>query len=182
MNHDYGIDYGLGQSNVGKDGIRYGVIPMRDLAGWAWDEFEADYGVPSCPKCGMEAVEFDGEAHDALPSYTDWGCCDYVCEHCEIILDSADVYGDEPIGHTLNDGEYLAEVDSYGDAFVLSSPYYTHAQFCSPCAPGACHLSNPVDAGGPRAFCLGHEWFEDKKAPYPVFDVKTGNEVRPTEE
>ena len=32
---------------------------------------------------------------------------------------------------------------------------------------------------GVRAFCFGHDWFEEGKAPYPVFSVATGKRVRP---
>lgn len=96
----------------------------------------------------------------------------------------------EPLGWTLDDGEYLAESDSYGDIFVYRSPYYTHAQFCSPCAPGACHLENPTDKGGQRAYCFAPDWFEwwsemgiepagvyleiKTSCPYPVYRVKDG--------
>ena len=28
-----------------------------------------------------------------------------------------------------------------------------------------------------RAYCLGHDWFDDNKAPYPVYSVETGREI-----
>src|SRR5437870_3160567 len=50
------IDYGLGRSNVDLEtGIRYGVIPSNVIAEFFLDEFEPDYGEPTCPKCGNEA-------------------------------------------------------------------------------------------------------------------------------
>ena len=53
---------------------------------------------------------------------------------------------------------------------ILKSDYYTHAQFCSPCVPGAGNLDSPCDSGE-KAYCLGHDWFEDGIAPYPVYRV-----------
>ena len=32
---------------------------------------------------------------------------------------------------------------------------------------------------GERAYCFGHDWFEDKAAPYPVYSVATGELVPP---
>lgn len=97
----------------------------------------------------------------------------------------------EPCGFTLDDGEYLARSDEQGDIFVLKSPYFTYAKFCSPCAPGAVYLTNPIQGpishhtqmtwgtpvGNNRGYCFGHDWFEDGKAPYTVYSVETGKEV-----
>lgn len=64
------------------------------------------------------------------------------------------------------------------DIFITESPYYTTCQFCSPCAPGAGYIMNTVK-DGVKAYCFGHDWFENGKAPYPVYDVKTGKRVKP---
>lgn len=161
-----GIDYGMGQTNRDPEtGIRFGVINMNDLAHWAWDEAEADYGEPTCPKCGGSVEDSDGHK-------------DYRCESCERNLWSHEVYGDEPNGHTIDDDGLKAEIDSMGDAFVLESPYFTRAGFCSPCAPGAGDLSSPCD-DGEKTYCFGHDWFEDGVAPYPVYLVATGELVPP---
>ncbi len=144
---------------------------MNDLAHYAHESFKADYGEPHCPKCSNEAEEYDDEKHGEYAECM--GCSNYACEHCETTFDSSDAYGDEPLGWTLDDGEYKAEQHGGdGDVFILRSPYYTHAQFCSPCAPGACHLRNPCE-DGERAYCLSHDWFEDEIAPYPVYSVAT---------
>lgn len=85
------------------------------------------------------------------------------------------------------------------DVFVSRSPYFTYAQFCSPCVPGAGNLDHPykyegnmspdssafalclnmcaTDDGWPKVFCLGHDFFENEEAPYPVFSVATGKRV-----
>lgn len=184
MNENYGIDYGMGTTNISPNGIRYGVINVNDLAHWVWDEFEPDYGEPTCPQCGNTVVEeseiADTSGYGNYSHFQKYSYADYVCTHCEIVLGSDDVYGEEPIGWSHNkDGYCLTMSGGDNDIFVLQSPYYTHAQYCSPCAPGACHLGHPVDENGPRCYCLGHEWFEDGKAPYTVFNVADGSIVLP---
>lgn len=104
---------------------------------------------------------------------------------------SAPYYGDddddiddfaEPSSYIIDDGEYTAECGDSGDIFITKSPYYTYAQFCSPCAPGACHLENPLDepCENNKAYCFAHDWFDDEKAPYPVYEVKTGKIILPS--
>lgn len=172
MSDKIGIDYGHGKTNIDpKNGIRYGIINMNSLSEWAWDYFEADYGPPTCRKCGNKLLEYDGEKHEDYPEIR--GCSDFACETCEMVVDSQDAYRDEPIGHYLDDGEYKAFVDSYNDVMIVQSPYYTHAQFCSPCVPGAGHLEHPVE-GGPKTYCFDKTWFKDEISPYPVYSVETG--------
>lgn len=100
---------------------------------------------------------------------------------------------------------WLWEEDGYelsncllSDVFVSKSPYFTYAQFCSPCVPGACNLDNPFEGlavpsghasfaedygaeaqaiGYVRCYCLGHDFFDGEKAPYEVFSVATGKRV-----
>jgi hypothetical protein len=177
-----GIDYGMGLSNIDREtGIRFGVINVNELNEWAYEGFEAEYG-EGCPKCGGDVIEYDGDKGEdgAAPykPYRKGSCADHMCESCRLILGSDEVCGEDPIGHVLDDGEYKATMGTDGDIFVLKSPYFTRAAFCSPCAPGACHLSSPAD-DGERAYCFGHDWFEDEKAPYPVFSVATGEQVNP---
>lgn len=173
---DYvGIDYSGGTSNYDKEtGIHYGVISMNALSQWAWEEFEADYGDPTCGHCGNELVEYDEEKHGDYPEIH--GCADYACETCEIVIDSQDAYGDEPLGWYLDSDNLKAFVDSYNDVMIVKSPYYTHAQYCSPCAPGAGHLEHPVE-GGPKTYCFDKSWFEDDTCPYPYYSVATGELV-----
>lgn len=187
MAHSYGIDYGMGTTNRDpKTGIRYGVIPMHALSEWAYEDFEADYGDPTCPKCGNEAINVDDQpecnyVNREKYEYARGSCGDYACDSCSYLFDGEDAFGDEPLGHILDDGEYEAMMHSDGDVFVIRSPYYTFAQFCSPCAPGACYLLNPTDKQGPKAFCLGHDWFEGNKAPYPIWRVANDELVKPGE-
>jgi hypothetical protein len=188
---DYaGIDYGMGRTNIDKEnGIRYGVVSLHALTEFASEDFEADYGDPHCPKCGNEAetipshTESDpsGEGkwvsvvQDIPEEMAEWendGIGEYACRSCKWLFDGDEAFGDEPIGYTLDKDGYKATLDEYNDVFLVKSPYYTHAQFCSPCAPGAGHLENPCESG-PKTYCFGHDWFDGGKAPYPVYDVKT---------
>jgi hypothetical protein len=178
-----GIDYGMGTTNIDKDkGIRYGVIPQNEvLQAWA-DSSEADYGSPTCGKCGNEAVDIDAEGVPDIGSYQgdDWDLDgrDHACLHCKRTFDSDDAYGDEPECWYVDDGEYQATCGNDGDIFITKSPYYTRAAFCSPCAPGACYLLNPRE-DGEKAYCFSHDWFEDGKAPYPVYRVSDDTLVEP---
>jgi hypothetical protein len=158
-----GIDYGLGKTNIDLvTGIRYGVIPMNDLGYFAFDSFEADYGKASCPKCGQEASEGEKE--------------EYACVDCSYEFDADEAFSYEPLGFYLEDGEYEATLDEQGDVFILKSPYYTFAGFCSPCAPGAGHLRT-IDPEGVKTYCFGKDWFEDEKAPYPIYRVSDNSLV-----
>lgn len=181
-----GIDYGGGTTNIDrKTGIRFGVISMNEVT-QAWsDASEPDYGDPACPKCGNPVVEYNDDTHDAYKYVNQRYTlslrsqhAEYACEECEVYMNNDDVYGDEPNGYILDNGEYKATQGQDGDIFILSSPYFTRAQFCSPCAPGACYLTNPCD-DGERAYCFGHDWFENDEAPYPVYSVKTGRLILP---
>jgi len=154
---DYiGIDYGGGVTNIDKaNGIRFGVISQNSVGPAWWDLAEPEYGKPTCPDCGKE---LPGERGD------------FFCEDCDKEWNGDDVFPDEALGYTFDKNGYSLFGDGDGDVWVTKSPYYTHAQFCSPCAPGAGHLDHPMESG-PKTYCLGHDWFEDGKAPYPVFSV-----------
>ena len=159
-----GIDYGLGRVNVDpKTGKRYGVISQHSV-GEAWyEDAEPDYGDPSCPRCGGEVADGGGDG--------------YRCEACaETWYDQ--VWADDPVGFFFKDERYELVSCLDSDIMVLKSPYFTRARFCSPCVPGAGNLDSP-DAEGVECLCLGHEWFEGDKAPYPVYSVETGEEVKP---
>jgi hypothetical protein len=175
-----GLDYGLGKTNINlATGIRFGVLPANadGLTEWLWDSFEAEYGDPQCPECNRRVIESDNESVPSLER----GNKDYYCPDCAVAYWSDRCFGDEPHGHTCTHPDYKAEIDRSNDIWIFASPYFTYAQFCSPCAPGACYLSNPLDEplASNRAYCLGHEWFEQGKAPYPIYSVVTGQLVEP---
>lgn len=172
-----GIDYGLGLSNVDREtGIRYGVISQNSvLQAWA-DSSEPDYGNPTCGHCGNDAVTIDDPS--VPENREDWedNGSEYACLNCKKTFDSEDAYGDEPLGWNYEGDGYTLTDCLDSDIFILKSPYYTFAQFCSPCVPGAGNLDTPCE-DGPKTYCLGHNWFENQKAPYPVYSVETGELV-----
>jgi ribosomal protein L37AE/L43A len=212
-----GIDYGLGRTNVDVEtGIRFGVISSHTIGQIWYDEAEADYGDPHCPKCGNAAIAIPShgenlpngggvaihvETPEAYEEYDiDRGSCgDYACEQCEYLFDGDRAFPEEAIGYSYaQDGYKLTDcLDS--DVMVLRSEFFTYAQYCSPCVPGAGNLNTELipaafkvggviqyhalaqEAGFPRVYCLGHDWFEGGKAPYRVFRVDDGTEVSPEE-
>ena len=84
----------------------------------------------------------------------------------------------EPLGFYLDDGKYEAHCGDDGDIFITKSPFFTFCKFCSPCAPGAGYLQNPIE-GGVKAYCFGNDWFEDNRMPYPLYSVLTGKKIKP---
>lgn len=172
-----GIDYGHGITNVSNAGFHYGVISQNSvLQAWA-DSSGPFYGEPDgncfeCSECGQEnyAAEKLG---------LKWGdsinCANEDCG-CSIELELPDCA--EPISHYIDDSEYSAECGEMGEIVITKSPYFMHAQFCSPCFPGAGNCDTECE-DGPKTLCFGHDWFEDGKAPYRVYNVSTGLEVFP---
>lgn len=159
-----GIDYGFGRTNIDpKTGIRYGVISQHTIGSESLGDIETIYaddeGQTECSFCGYESVE-------------GWS----MCPECETETESDPHV--EPIGlkYGGQDEEYWIIDCLDSDLMVLKSPYYTFAQFCSPCVPGAGNLDNPMD-DGVKCYALGHDWFEDGEAPYPLYRVDTGERV-----
>lgn len=189
-----GIDYGSGLTNVDmRTNIRFGVIPVHEV-GSSWYELsEAEYGNPTCPKCGNPANEFETETtqHESgvsistiIPEeieenyeFSEYGCSDFYCENCEYVFGSDEAYPEEALGFSYTEDDYkISQSGDDTDLFVELSPYYTIAGFCSPCAPGAVYLMDKAQEA--KGYCLGHDWFEGNKAPYKVFDVKTNKEIK----
>ena len=192
-----GVDYGLGQTNIDKaNGMRYGVISLNALSAFSTENFEADYGEPHCPKCGNKAETIPSHTESDTTGEGKWvshivdmpeemagweteehECVEYACRLCEYVFGGESAFSGSPVGYTLDKDGYQGSADEYNDVLLTKSPYYTHAAFCSPCAPGAGHLEYPC-AEGPRTYCFGHDWFEGGKAPYPVYDVDTNELVK----
>jgi hypothetical protein len=196
MMSDYaGIDYGHGVSNVDKEtGIRFGVISQHEvLQAWA-DSSDGYYGEPSCPKCGNETlVAYNGQKYTEKYEFAKYESADLICKSCRFVFGNDSAYLEEALSYSYEGEGYLAECGDDGDIFITKSPYYTYAQFCSPCAPGAGYLMSyftPIDeemrsyeeaaesAGFPKVYCFGDDWFEGGKAPYPVFEVESKRRVR----
>ncbi len=174
-----GIDYGLGQANIDKEtGIRYGVINQNEV-GQAWFE-SSEVVYPNevfCPECGNELTLVSEGKSEQLPDSQGVSVEDdtYHCDHCDQDIYSSDINMEiDPVGFVFEEDGYVCSQSADDtDIFVTKSPYFTYCQFCSPCAPGAGYIMNTVE-NGVKAYCLGHDWFEDNKAPYPVYSVETG--------
>jgi len=162
-----GIDYGMGQANIDhKTGIRYGVISIHEVT-QSWSDSADEHCVVYCPKCGNGPLKkgFDAKR----------------CPSCHKSLDSNKGDFDEtgPASYYYNQDGYLAEQSADDtDIFITKSPFYTLCAFCSPCAPGAGYITEPRE-NGVKAYCFGHDWFDDGKAPYPVYSVETDKIVEP---
>lgn len=161
-----GIDYGMGKTNINpKTNIHYGVIHQDEVL-QAWADSSKGHYIFYCPCCGNELKN----GYDAKR-----------CGHCHKSIDpDMDFMEIEPVSHFYKGDGYICE-QSYDDPdiFIIKSPYFTYAQFCSPCAPGACYLMNPLDEPNEnnKCYCFGHSWFEDERAPYPVYSVKTSKRI-----
>lgn len=125
-----------------------------------------------------------------------YGCISINTLHPEIVGEADPIYPSEeeyggelddfaePVGLDFDKGStdyktYYCE--SLSALMIIESPYFTYAQFCSPCVPGAGDL-NSINPDGAKTYCLGHDWFEDDTAPYPVYSVETGEVVEPKKE
>lgn len=182
---DYaGIDYSGPGSTVNRDaetGIRYGMISTNSLDCWSISEIYdngEDQGFLAMQEELKESI-----AAAIEKAVEDYGSLqDGVAEDiAQSVIESGDIeYAD-----CQESGPYLWEREGYkllttsdNNLWVFGSPYYTHAQFCSPCVPGAGNLDTYC-AEGPKTYCLGHDWFESGVAPYPVYQVSDGELVKP---
>ena len=174
---DYaGIDYsGHSMVNINTEtGIRYGVIPANEVGQSWYDTAQPYYGENTCPKCGgQELSEIIGEEK-------------FLCDNCKQEFDAENLMPMEPLSFYIEDDEIQAEESTNDyDIFIFKSEYYTYAQFCSPCAPGACYLLSPLSddaiSDNNKCYCFGHDWFDSGTAPYPVYSVETGELVAPVE-
>ena len=176
----YGIDYSFGGSNVDfTNGIHYGVISVNDVTYW-YDEAKSDYGDATCPECGKGAVEDVEDDSDYKPLNGRGTAADWNCLDCKVYFDSDSAFPESPVNYSTGGDIRASQSGEDSDVFITKSPYFTYAQFCSPCAPGACYLLNQVDTAGPRAYCLSVDYFEDGLAPYDIYDLQTGRLVYST--
>ena len=98
---------------------------------------------------------------------------EYYCSVCDKEIDEYDesIWPDSPLSFNYDANGYKITQDGDSpDLFILRSPYYTYCQFCSPCAPGAGHLENPIH-DGVKSYCLGPDWFEGGIAPYLFYRI-----------
>ena len=97
-------------------------------------------------------------------------------------------YNNDNHGYEYEDKEYILHIsdDNFG-IFVIKSPYYTFTRLCSPCAPNAGDLDNPIKADhrckditntGAKTYCLPREFFDSEysKIPYRYYRVDNDKE------
>ena len=156
-----GLDYSHGLANVdNKTGIHYGVIPLKSgiLQSWC-DSCDYHYSY-HCPHCGQKLRSSETKRCSACRKKLTGRYFDFVEDTCdyEFIQDT------EYTAHRVNDSSGI---------WITKSRYYTLAQFCSPCAPGAGYILNPCENGA-KTYCFDKDFFDDGKAPYDIYSVKTG--------
>lgn len=175
MTNYAGIDYSGPGSTINRDsetGIRYGIISQNSLGDFAIDNVYSngeDVGFLAAKEEMIDALK--GAILRAMEDYgrMDDGTARDWAEHI------ADGDGfewsdcDESGPYELEADGYQLRTTSDNNLWVIKSDFYTHAQFCSPCVPGAGNLDTHCPSG-PKTYCLGHDWFDDK-APYPVYRV-----------
>jgi len=134
-------------------------------------------------------ADFRGALSEHFSDYKETDRCasslDNAVEQAyEAICDDLNFESSSDCTHYLYEKDgYVLQVASDGDIFVCKSPYFTYAQFCSPCAPGACYLRNPLEEPNEanKCYCLSGEWFsDDEPMPYPVYSIETGKLVQPS--
>lgn len=179
-----GIDYSEPGSNVNRDaetGIRYGIISQNSLNGDALNDVYTngdDLGFQ------QSKDQFTNDIKQAILGVAEnFGRMDddTAQQWAQDIVDGDGFEWhdcDESGPYAYSEGDLKVQTTSNNDLWVFKSPYWTYAQFCSPCVPGAGNLDTYC-AEGPKTYCLGHDWFEGGIAPYPVFDVATGLCVAP---
>lgn len=176
-----GIDYGLGQSNIDKaTGIHYGMIAQNSVMPEALEDVfnGRDLGYE------QEEQELKDKLRHALSDYFSdhsWGDANKptrLAQAVDSAFDALDGWSDnlESSGPYYYESEETLQTTDRGELWVFKSPFYTFAQFCSPCVPGAGNLDSPCETG-PKTYCLGHDWFDGGTAPYPVYSVATGELV-----
>jgi hypothetical protein len=182
-----GIDYAGPGSTVNRNpetGLRYGIIPTNDVSPDAlediWNNGEDE-----------DFIAYRDEAHRILCEAIGGALDDYlskgkICQVCDAAIEVIDEWlgdGYESTGdctrYSYESDGYKLSTDSGGDLWIFDSPFYTRAQFCSPCAPGAGNLTNPCE-DGPKTYCLGLGWFnEHNPCPYTgeIFRVSDNSKV-----
>ncbi len=176
-----GIDYGMGSTNIDLEtGIRYGIVSMNSLDEWAWQTMQGGDDLDfieyreSVRDDMSSAIERVLEEHGLIQrNYGADNFADDIVDNLE--FDNYESNGD-CVRYELKDDLYHLQTTSDGQLFVFKSPYYTQAQFCSPCVPGAGNLDCPCESG-PKTYCLDASWFDDDVAPYPVYRCDTGELV-----
>ena len=169
-----GIDYSGPGSTVNRDsetGIRYGMISQNSLNQDAAAEVYyngSDLGFEenkeNLKKAISAAIQSAAEEHGASVNDPD--------EAAQEIVDNVEWQDSESGPFMLEADGVKVQTTSNNELWVFKSPFYTKAQFCSPCVPGAGNL-DCFCSDGPKTYCLPVDWFENEIAPYDIWSVET---------
>jgi len=176
-----GLDYTGPGSQVNRDpetGIRYGIIHTNRVCPHALEDI---YSAGT----DIDYENYQQAIKDALAgALKEFGLEKYAEDAYDGM---SDAIGDNYPGNNGDCTRYEYKEDGYelmidgsGDLWVMKSPFFTYAQFCSPCAPGACYLTNALEGqpAGNKCYCLGTDWFdEEEKCPYPIYSMETGEQI-----
>lgn len=160
----------LDMDNMDENGVRFGVIPIRDLDNFFMEDF-----YDNSENLVMNIVESEiDEIFEELKTFVnDKG----VNKELEIetlkesikyeIFEDWDESEDSRLYE--RDG-YKIELVGY-DLFIAKSPYVTFGPLCSPCAPNAVYIADADGENGYMTYCLPSDFFPDGKAPYKYITV-----------
>jgi hypothetical protein len=161
-----------------KTGIHYGVIPKDDLFNCAEEFFE-----------NAKDMSYEEQWQEIKDSINSLNLSDdVISEMLEIAeQDLNDNWNSECSRMRYEQDGFIIEASNDDcDLFIIKSPFYTLAPFCSPCAPNACYLRDGIKedeidehgevkegSGGIEAYCLPEDWFsEENPCPYKYWEVK----------
>ena len=173
-----------------KTGIHYGVISPNSIR----QETLSDL-------CDKSIDTIYEESKKTLLSDLESFCDDHYLDFKNINEDSFidefnQNYDNDNHGYEYEDKDYFLQIsdDNFG-IFVIKSPYYTFTKQCSPCAPGAGDLDNPIlldtieqkipnfynvfsQDNHVKAYCLPKEFFDSEysKIPYRYYRVDNDKE------
>lgn len=178
-----------------KTGIRYGVISPDSISDWSIDEIYQDGTDPHYESAHEELTEKLNDLFEFIGLHDEKDKEDLTDQIENIFNDRFESCGDGQMDYSDEEYDLHVSGDNFG-IFVMRSPYYTFCRGCSPCAPGAGSLNEPVDPSdeskpsgncwistNEKTLCLGPEWFDKsddqyaRKIPYRVFRVSDDTEV-----
>ena len=167
-----------------KTGIHYGVISPNNISGDALNDI--------CFGSNSTDPHYEAGKNDLLSDLEEF-CDNHDIDFKRINTDSfedqySDQYENSDGQYDYEDKEYTLHVsgDNFG-IFVIKSPFYTFTRLCSPCAPGAGDLNNPINADhrlkdisntGAKTYCLPSEFFDEySPIQYRYYNVSDNKEV-----
>ena len=161
-------------------GIHYGVIPKNDLFNCAEEFFNNAEDISF-----KESLQNIKDTINSLDDLLDEETIKEIFDIAEQNF-GENFESENSLMRYEKDGYIIEASNDDCDLFIIKSPYFTLAPFCSPCAPGACYLRDAIKedeidehgevkigSGGIEAYCLPKEWFsEEQPCPYKYWKIK----------